>query len=121
MASLTVYYHEKTCTTAEYKPIEMVFEVTGNLTPYTPAFISGPPEDCYPAEGGTFEITSVEPLHYYLAGERQEDDMGRYRELTGLPNAAWRSMIDEDECTELALALYEHERERDISERAERE
>ena len=59
MASLTVYYHEKTCTTAEYKPIEMVFEVTGNLTPYTPAFISGPPEDCYPAEGGTFEITSV--------------------------------------------------------------
>lgn len=28
-------------------------------TPITPAYISGPPEDCYPEEGGEVEITEI--------------------------------------------------------------
>jgi hypothetical protein len=35
-------------------------EVEYSGTPYIPAYISGPPEDCYPEEGGEIEIESVE-------------------------------------------------------------
>ena len=38
-------------------PDGLEFEVTltGDLVPYTPVKISGPPEQCYPAEGGYVE------------------------------------------------------------------
>jgi len=39
--------------------IELVIE--GDIEPYVPAKLSGPPENCYPAEGGYAEITKVEP------------------------------------------------------------
>lgn len=32
------------------------FEVTGIVSPYVPAYLSGPPENCYPAEGGEVEV-----------------------------------------------------------------
>lgn len=44
-----------------YRPLpngeELEIEVTveGSYIPYTPAKINGPPEDCYPAEGGYAE------------------------------------------------------------------
>jgi hypothetical protein len=31
---------------------EFEFDVSANVNPYHPAKLSGPPEDCYPAEGG---------------------------------------------------------------------
>jgi len=37
----------------------LVFEIEGNLTPYVPARTYGPPEDCYPAEGGQLEEYQV--------------------------------------------------------------
>jgi len=33
--------------------------VTGDYEPFVPARIYGDPDDCYPAEGGTFTVTSV--------------------------------------------------------------
>lgn len=38
---------------------DVEFEVEFNSTPYKPAKISGPPEQCYPAEGGEVEIESI--------------------------------------------------------------
>lgn len=38
---------------------DVEFEVEFNSSPYVPAKISGPPEHCYPAEGGDVEIESI--------------------------------------------------------------
>jgi hypothetical protein len=38
--------------------------VEAHFSPYVPAFTSGAPEDCYPAEGGELEHLSI-----YLDGE----------------------------------------------------
>jgi hypothetical protein len=38
---------------------ELDLLVTANVTPVRPARISGPPENCYPAEGGEVEIESI--------------------------------------------------------------
>lgn len=38
---------------------DVEFEVEFSSTPYVPAKISGPPEHCYPAEGGEVEIESI--------------------------------------------------------------
>lgn len=38
---------------------EYEFRVTGTVSPVIPAKVYGPPEDCYPAEGGEVEILSV--------------------------------------------------------------
>ncbi len=37
-----------------------VFAVTFTREPYDPGYISGPPELCYPPEGGEIEITDLE-------------------------------------------------------------
>ena len=42
--------------------IELEIEVGANVTPYVPAQTSGPPENCYPEEGGESEIQSVHVL-----------------------------------------------------------
>ena len=34
--------------------------VTGEYTPYTPGRVNADPYDCYPSEGGTFEVESVD-------------------------------------------------------------
>ena len=38
---------------------DVEFEVEFNASPYIPAKISGPPENCHPAEGGEVEIESI--------------------------------------------------------------
>ena len=35
-------------------------QVWAQIEPFVPGFISGPPEACYPDEGGTAELSSVE-------------------------------------------------------------
>jgi hypothetical protein len=40
--------------------VEEVYEVEGLVSAYVHARISGPPEDCYPSEGGEVEIDSVD-------------------------------------------------------------
>jgi len=35
------------------------FRICGTAIPYTPAKISGPPEDCYPEEGGSVEDLDI--------------------------------------------------------------
>lgn len=39
--------------------LEIEVEVEGDYTPYDPGKCFGPPELCYPPEGGTFEIESI--------------------------------------------------------------
>ena len=38
---------------------EVDFRVVFDATPLVPEYISGPPEDCYPAEGGEVEILDI--------------------------------------------------------------
>ena len=39
--------------------IEIEIEVEFDATPYNPGVTSGPPEACYPPEGGEVEITQI--------------------------------------------------------------
>jgi hypothetical protein len=42
--------------------VETVYEIECDLTPYDPGRTYGPPEKCYPPEGGDCEILSVKLL-----------------------------------------------------------
>ena len=42
---------------------ELELLVEGNATPYDPGVTSGPPERCYPPEGGEVEIENVYATH----------------------------------------------------------
>ena len=46
-------------TTRTFNVLGYDFEVEFEATPYEPARISGPPEHCYPAEGGDVDIISI--------------------------------------------------------------
>lgn len=43
--------------------LEMELLVEGNATPYDPGVTRGPPEACYPPEGGEVEIENVYATH----------------------------------------------------------
>ena len=43
--------------------LEMELLVEGNATPYDPGVTRGPPEACYPPEGGEVEIENVYAVH----------------------------------------------------------
>jgi hypothetical protein len=49
--------------------ITVTFRVQYSKTPLTPAKISGPPEDCYPAEGGEIEWEFTDENEFYQAVE----------------------------------------------------
>lgn len=60
--------------------IEHEVEVRGTVTPFVPAKISGPPENCYPAEGGEvedIEVVSVDgaapPVGWKLTAEEEDE------------------------------------------------
>lgn len=38
---------------------ELELEVTADVEPFVPGKLTGPPEDCYPDEGGTADITDI--------------------------------------------------------------
>lgn len=42
---------------------ELALLVEGNATPFKPGRTWGPPEDCYPDEGGEVEIENVYAVH----------------------------------------------------------
>ena len=42
-----------------YKSLEIEVVASIYATPYVPAKISGPPEHCYPEEGGDFDVESL--------------------------------------------------------------
>lgn len=46
-------------TTRTFNVCGFEFEVEFEATPYSAACISGPPEHCYPAEGGDVDIISI--------------------------------------------------------------
>jgi len=57
--------------------IGLQFSAEVDYEPYIPARISGPPEDCYPAEGGNCEITSLtrngQPADFLLESDIADD------------------------------------------------
>lgn len=78
-----------------------------DIEPYVPARISGPPEDCYPAEGGCVDALvalkpGTEELVELTAEEREEvtewiernhdHDADRY----GDPDAAYDARVDDE-------------------------
>ena len=109
-------YHHDDETLEEGKPIKLVLEVSGNLEPPVTARTTGPTEKWREAEGGTFEITEIKPIMCYLAGEALTDfPRARYRELTGY-QGTWADLVDKDVVTDLAIADYKAEQERDYEE-----
>jgi hypothetical protein len=45
--------------TFDFDGTEVCVEIEGDFEPFVPAKINGPPENCYPAEGGVFSITEI--------------------------------------------------------------
>tara|TARA_R100001594_G_scaffold143927_1_gene192469 strand:- start:3390 stop:3749 length:360 start_codon:yes stop_codon:yes gene_type:complete len=113
VSNVTISVHHKDETILEGKPIAIALFVTGDLTPPRAGKLHGPPENCYPAEGGTFDIIEVKPMWYCLAGEDQYENMERYRDLTGF-KGAWEELVDKDYCTELAIEEYQDQIEREM-------
>ena len=128
MIEATVRLHHEDETYDEGKPVTLVLEVAGYLSPYTPAITHLPPDRCRPAEGGTLDITTVKPVGLILAGEWQRVSSGdstpcnhaschsihigaRYRDLTRF-DGKWEDLVDNDEAAEVALADRDSEASR---------
>lgn len=67
---------------------ETVYEIECYLTPYDPGRTYGPPEKCYPPEGGECEILSVK--------------------LNGVEVKDWEKSIDKDMEEAIAVAAVEN-------------
>lgn len=83
----------------------LTLRVEGTATPYEPGRTSGPPESCYPPEGGEVEIDTVWLLHpsaASLGGEPFELEISPLLLLLG--DAAFARL---QELTEAALANQE--------------
>ena len=82
---------------------DVEFEVEFSSTPYVPARISGPPENCYPDEGGEVEIESI------CIGEFEVSD---------IISDSVRQLL-QTECEEAALECEQEERDSALDDRAE--
>ena len=60
---------------------DVEFEVEFSSTPYVPARISGPPENCYPAEGGEVEIESISIGGFEVSDVISEDTRDKLQNL----------------------------------------
>jgi len=54
---------------------EVVVDLTADVSPVIPGRFSGPPESCYPAEGGEVEnlVATVGGLPFELTAEEEEE------------------------------------------------
>jgi len=57
MSTYTVDFEVERGGEEDYKVIQL--QITGHVSPYVPAYTSGLPENCYPAEGGEAEIEVI--------------------------------------------------------------
>lgn len=57
MSTHTITFEVERGEDETYKVLSL--EITGHVSPYVPAKTWGPPENCYPAEGGEVEIESI--------------------------------------------------------------
>lgn len=72
---------------------EVEFEIYYDYEPYKAGRLSGPPEDCYPAEGGVFYITNLKPH----CGGLQEKIIEALTEDSALADAIWKKEEEHDE------------------------
>lgn len=63
------------------------FDVTGDVSPYYPARIGGPPENCSPAEGGEVEIEKIKLVELEIDGEP-------VAEITAEMRAEWEARLN---------------------------
>jgi len=69
-----------------------------NVTLYVPAYTTGLPEDCYPAEGGELEITGVYPMWLTTTEDNipvkltkpMRETIGDYLMLEVIVNECWK-------------------------------
>ena len=84
------------------------FEVEFDGTPFVPAQVSGPPENCYPAEGGEADIITVTLEGHDLTDVLSEDVMLKINE--DLVEYLCSDISYDEECDR---ADYEFEQQRD--------
>lgn len=80
---------------------EKEYRVIGRAEPYIPAHISGPPERCYPAEGGGIEIRRIVDL---ATGRECAPSEFAEDELAEMEAALARAADDTDEYDDHDLA-----------------
>ena len=64
--------------TVEFELWGLSFQAVVNVTPEVPAYVSGLPEDCYPAEGGELEfliLTCQDSNADFLLNSTLEDEL----------------------------------------------
>lgn len=93
-------------TTLSYEDWE--YEVEYEVEPYVPARVSGPPEDCYPAEGGYATV-----LKYWSITD--DEDMPAPTQVPDETLQTWEREIEtfHDWDDDGGYADYEYERRRD--------
>lgn len=82
----------------------LMLRVEGTATPYDPGRTSGPPEDCYPPEGGEVEIDTVWLIHPAAKPHGEPVELEISPLLLLLGDAAFARL---QELTEAALANQE--------------
>ena len=65
-------------------------EVRGSFSAYIPAKVSGPPENCYPAEGG--ELEDMQVFRIFPTSKK-----GVYREEEISPDVLYQLLVDDEE------------------------
>jgi hypothetical protein len=78
---------------------------TGVINPYFPAFIAGPPEDCYPEEGG-----DIEDLQVQESDEGNPEDYDSWAARHGFDDKAKAAMVER-----LQEVLTEREADRAVA------
>jgi hypothetical protein len=86
---------------------EIVFEINLEFEDFVPAYISGPPEDCYPSEGGT---VSIYQISFILDPELNTIPQKRMEEIIEIMKDLENHVYD-DEIFQLAQEKVEHQRE----------
>jgi hypothetical protein len=57
------------------------FDIEADVSPYDPGCTYGPPENCYPPEGGEIDITEIELIEPKMPDEEQKKVVAVFREM----------------------------------------
>jgi len=72
--------------------VEREYEVVGHVSRIVPARVSGPPEDCYPAEGG-----EVEDMTITLDGQKFDQSEFSPKQIEKMEEMLFEAAMDDDD------------------------